>query len=147
MIKNLIYLALLLLTFGSGYYLGSSSIKEIRGNVVNLQKDLTTKTQKLEAEVNALRFRLSIDKLRDALEGARINAQQKNFGEANAQIQKAQESVSHALSLATDAQKNGLVPFPPELHSIRNDLLHLDPRVTARITGVEQELVRLFGKS
>jgi len=147
MIKMFISLLFMGVVFSVGYYLGTSGVKEVKGNMAGLKEELVTKTHKLEGEVSAIRFRLYMDEVITSLASSKTDLTDKNFGTAAAKIQKASESLSSALALANEFQKKVLTPLPTELRAIHDNVLQMDGTAVVKISGIEKEISKLRKKS
>ena len=141
--RGLVILVLFALTFGAGYYIGGSGTKEIRKSYSALSQEMSSKTRALESEISSTRVRLNLIEARDFLGSARQAVKEKNFGEAGTDIQKAQERLVKAISLAPDPQKKALAPIESEIESIKGEIQNLNSKAAARIEAVEKELEKI----
>lgn len=145
MIKSFFFLLLLIFTFGAGFYLGASGSKDIKESYTNLKEEMTIKTRGLESEVSSMRARLNLVEARDFLGLARKDIQNKNFGEAEFKIKKAEERVDKAVSLSSETQKKKLAPFQVKIGAIREGLQKQSARIGTEIEAVERDLEKITG--
>jgi hypothetical protein len=145
LLKGLFLILLLAATFSAGFYLGTSSNKEIKERYTNLKDEMTMKTRGLESEVSSVRARLNLVEARDFLGLARTDIRNKNFGDAEFKIKKAEERVDKAISLSSETQKKKLIPYQTKIASLRKDLQRLGPQVGTQIEAIEKELEKITG--
>lgn len=145
MFRALFLLLLLAASFGAGYFLGAAGITEVKKNYMTLKEEMVAKTFGLESEISTMRMRLNLTEARDFLSAARDDVKEKNFGEAEAQIGKAKERVTKAVSLASETQKKNLTPLQSEIDSIQDSIRKLDPKVVGKIEALEKALGRSTG--
>jgi len=145
MFRALFLLLLLTASFGGGYFLGAAGTTEVKTNYLTLKEEMIAKTRGLESEVSTMRIRLNLTEARDFLSAARDDVKEKNFGEAEAQIGKAKERVTKAVSLASETQKKNLAPLQSEIDSIQDSIRKLDPKVVGKIEALEKELGKAMG--
>lgn len=145
MFRALFLLLLLAASFGAGYFLGAAGTTEVKKNYMTLKEEMVAKTFGLESEISTMRMRLNLTEARDFLSAARDDVKEKNFGEAEAQIGKAKERVTKAVSLASETQKKNLTPLQSEIDSIQDSIRKLDPKVVGKIEALEKALGRSTG--
>ncbi len=143
MLKSIIFLFLFLGSFGAGYYLGSAGTQAIKKNYLTLQNEMLVKSRAVNAEIASIRLRLNMIEARRLLASARSNIQDKNFGEAESEIEKAKGSLAKAMTLAAEPQKNMLILIQPELELIRADIRRLDTKVVSKIEAVERAIEKM----
>lgn len=141
--RGLLIILLFVLTFAAGYFIGGSGTKEIKSSYLSLKEEMSAKTRGLEAEISSTRVRLNLVEARDFLGSARESVKEKNFGEAEREIDKAKERVAKAISLAPEQQKKNLAPIQSEIESIKGDILKLNAKAAGRIEAVEKELEKI----
>jgi hypothetical protein len=145
LLKGLFMILLLVGSFGAGFYLGASGTQDIRKSYTNLKEEMTIKTRGLESEVSSMRARLNLIEARDFLGLARNDIQNKNFGEAEFKIEKAQERVDKAISLSSDTQKKRLAPFQTKISAIRQGIQKHGTQINGQIEAVEKDLEKIAG--
>lgn len=145
MFRALLILLLLVTTFGAGFYLGSSGNKAFKEQYSNLMEEMTVKTRGLEGEVSSMRARLNLVEARDFLGLARTDIRNKNFGDAEFKMKKAEERVDKAIALSPEAQKKKLLPFQTKIGEIRQGIQKHGTQIGSQIEAVEKDLEKITG--
>jgi hypothetical protein len=145
LLKGLFLILLLVGSFSAGLYLGASGTQDIKKSYTNLKEEMTIKTRGLESEVSSMRARLNLIEARDFLGLARSDIQNKNFGEAEFKIEKAQERVGKAISLSSDTQKKKLLVFQAKIGEIRQGIQKHGTQINGQIEAVEKDLEKITG--
>lgn len=145
MLRGLIILLLLAGTFFAGFTLGASGNKKVSQSYQNLKEEMTVKIRGLEAEVSSMRARLNLVEARDFLGLAKTDVRNKNFGDAEFKIKKAEERVDKAISLSPDPQKKKLLPFQAKIGEIRQGIQRKGTEVGNEIEAVEKDLEKITG--
>ncbi len=143
MLKPIIFLFLLLGSFGSGYYLGSAGTQEIKKKYLTLQNEMRVKSREVNAEITSIRLRLNMIETRRLLGSARSNVQDKNFGAAEVEIEKAKGSIDKAIAVSAEPQKNRLTLIQSELESIRADIRQFDTKSAPKIEAIEKTIAKM----
>jgi hypothetical protein len=141
----LLILLLLAGTFMAGFYLGASGNKQFQQSYANLKEEMTVKTRGLEGEISSMRARLNLVEARDFLGLAKTDIQNKNYGDAEFKIKKAEERVDKAISLSPDAQKKKLLPFQAKIGEIRQGIQKRGTQIGNQIEAVEKDLEKITG--
>lgn len=133
--------------FGLGYYIGVGSlgkdpVDSLKSHVKDMASTLVEKSSELKRD---LTLRRSLNKAKDMLLEAKEEIQQKNFG-------KAQDEVDKAIILLTEARA---IPDTHEqvdtqidnlrtrLLDVQNDVANLKPSVTRKIDGIAEDIKQL----
>ena len=145
MLRGLVILILFVGVFFAGFYLGASGNRKVTQSYASLKEEMTVKIRGLEGEVSAIRARLNLVEARDFLGLAKTDVQNKNFGDAEFKIKKAEERVDKAISLSSEPQKKRLLPFQSKIGEIRQGIQRKGTQVGNEIEAVEKDLEKITG--
>jgi len=144
-LRGLVILILFVGVFFAGFYLGASGNRKVTQSYASLKEEMTVKIRGLEGEVSAIRARLNLVEARDFLGLAKTDVQNKNFGDAEFKIKKAEERVDKAISLSSEPQKKRLLPFQSKIGEIRQGIQRKGTQVGNEIEAVEKDLEKITG--
>lgn len=141
--KFILYVIILLLIFGSGYYIGSKKVGLVEERLTKMKSSMEVKILGLEKELSKARVKVKLVEVKDKLLQARIDVLEKNFGNAGKQIEAAKEAVEKAAASSDDDTKKTLKPINDALIEIKADVDKLNIKVTAKIDDLKKEIDRI----
>lgn len=144
--KLIIYVIILLLFFGSGYYIGSKKVGLVEERLSKMKSSMEVKILGLEKELSKARVKVKLVEIKDKLLLARTDVLEKNFGNAGKQIDAAKEAVEKVAASSDDDTKKTLKPINDALIEIKADIDKLNLKVTAKIDDLKKEIDRIIGK-
>ncbi len=133
--------------FGLGYFtgigsLGKDPVDSLKSHVTDMTSTLVEKSSELKHD---LTLRRSLNKAKDMLLEAKEEIQQKNFG-------KAQDEVDKAIILLTEARampdtheqvETQIDDLRKRLLDVQNDVSNLKPSVKHKIDGIAEDIEQL----
>lgn len=140
MLKFLGFLFILIITFGTGYYLGSNQLSEITDSLLHMKKELTSRTSTLETELNKLRLRMTLVDVRNHLEKSKEEFIQKNFGIAKREIGEAKKKAGKALKFAGKTMKEKLLHVKKKLDQLQSQVGKSQQNVVKKMDEIKQEI-------
>ena len=144
--KLILYVIILLLIFGSGYYIGSKKVGLVEERLSKMKSSMEVKILGLEKELSKARVKVKLVEVKDKLLQARTDVMEKNFGNAGKQIDAAKEAVEKVAASSDDDTKKTLKPINDALIEIKADIDKLNLKVTAKIDDLKKEIDRIIGK-
>ena len=144
--KLILYVIILLLIFGSGYYIGSKKVGLVEERLSKMKSSMEVKILGLEKELSKARVKVKLVEIKDKLLQARTDAMEKNFGNANKQIDAAKEAVEKVFASSDDDTKKSLKPINDGLIEIRADIDKLNIKVTTKIDDLKKEIDRIVSE-
>ena len=144
--KLILYVIILLLFFGSGYYIGSKKVGLVEERLSKMKSSMEVKILGLEKELSKARVKVKLVEVKDKLLQARTDIIEKNFGNAGKQIDAAKEAVEKVAASSDDDTKKTLKPINDALIEIKADIDKLNLKVTAKIDDLKKEIDRIIGK-
>lgn len=141
--KFILYVIILLLIFGSGYYIGSKKVGLVEERLTKMKSSMEVKILGLEKELSKARVKVKLVEVKDKLLQARIDVLEKNFGNAGKQIEAAKEAVEKAAASSDDDTKKTLKPINDALIEIKADIDKLNLKVTLKIDDLKKEIDRI----
>lgn len=144
--KLILYVIILLLFFGSGYYIGSKKVGLVEERLSKMKSSMEVKILGLEKELSKARVKVKLVEVKDKLLQARTDVMEKNFGNAGKQIDAAKEAVEKVAASSDDDTKKTLKPINDALIEIKADVDKLNIKATAKIDDLKKEIDRIIGK-
>ncbi len=147
LLRLVIMLALISGIFGLGYYtgvgsLGKDPVNSLKSQVKNITATVVEKSSELKRD---LTLRHNLNKAKAMLIEAKEEVQQKNFG-------KAQDEVDKAIILLTEARampdtheqvETQIDDLRTRLLDVQDDVADLKPAVTSKIDGIAEDIEQL----
>lgn len=144
--KFILYVIILLLIFGSGYYIGSKKVGLVEERLSKMKFSMEVKILGLEKELSKARVKVKLVEVKDKLLLARTDVYDKNFGNAGKQIEAAKEAVEKAAASTDDDTKKTLKPINDALIEIKADIDKLNLKVTVKIDDLKKEIDQLISE-
>mgnify|MGYP003394193670 FL=1 len=144
--KLILYVIILLLIFGSGYYIGSKKVGLVEERLSKMKSSMEVKILGLEKELSKARVKVKLVEIKDKLLLARTDVMEKNFGNAGKQIDAAKEAVEKIAASSDDDTKKTLKPINDALIELKADIDKLNLKVTSKIDDLKKEIDRIIGK-
>lgn len=144
--KFILYVIILLLIFGSGYYIGSKKVGLVEERLSKMKSSMEVKILGLEKELSKARVKVKLVEVKDKLLLARTDVYEKNFGNAGKQIEAAKEAVEKAAASTDDDTKKTLKPINDALIEIKADIDKLNLKVTVKIDDLKKEIDQLISE-
>ncbi len=144
--KFFLYVIILLLIFGSGYYIGSKKVAVVEERLSKIKSSMEVKILGLEKELSKARVKVKLVEVKDKLLLARTDVIEKNFGNAGKQIDAAKEGVEKAVASSDDETKKNLKPINDALIEIKADIDKLNLKVTLKIDDLKKEIDRIVSE-
>lgn len=144
--KFFLYVIIVLSVFGSGYYIGSKKVTVVEERLSKMKSSMEVKILGLEKELSKARVKVKLVEVKDKLLQARTDVMEKNFGNANKQIDAAKEAVEKIVASSDDDTKKTLKPINDILIEIKADIDKLNIKATAKIDDLKKEIDRIIGK-
>lgn len=144
--KFFLYVIILLLIFGSGYYIGSKKVAVVEERLSKIKSSMEVKILGLEKELSKARVKVKLVEVKDKLLLARTDVIEKNFGNAGKQIDAAKEAVEKAVASSDDETKKNLKPINDALIDIKADIDKLNLKVTLKIDDLKKEIDRIVSE-
>ena len=133
--------------FGLGYFIGIGSLgKDPVASLKGQVKDMTsTVVEKSSALKRDLTLRRSLNKAKDKLLEAKEEIQQKNFGEAQDEVDKAIILLTEARAMPDTHEQveTQIDDLRKRLLDVQNDVADLKPSVTRKIDGIAKDIKQL----
>ena len=142
--KLILYVIILLLFFGSGYYIGSKKVGLVEERLSKMKSSMEVKILGLEKELSKARVKVKLVEVKDKLLQARTDIIEKNFGNAGKQIDAAKEAVEKVAASSDDDTKKTLKPINDALIEVKADIDKLNLKVTAKIDDLKKEIDRII---
>ena len=142
--KLILYVIILLLIFGSGYYIGSKKVGLVEERLSKMKSSMDVKIIGLEKELSKARVKVKLVEVKDKLLQARTDVIEKNFGNAGKQIDAAKEAVEKVAASSDDDTKKTLKPINDALIEVKADIDKLNLKVTAKIDDLKKEIDRII---
>ncbi|MEK6657595.1 MAG: hypothetical protein AABY58_09155 [Nitrospirota bacterium] len=142
--KLILYVIILLLFFGSGYYIGSKKVGLVEERLSKMKSSMDVKIIGLEKELSKARVKVKLVEVKDKLLQARTDVIEKNFGNAGKQIDAAKEAVEKVAASSDDDTKKTLKPINDALIEVKADIDKLNLKVTAKIDDLKKEIDRII---
>lgn len=130
--------------FITGYYIGSHKLIEIRRDIAGLKTEIVSKTTNLEKELADVRIRMHLVDARDRIIAGRSEIEEKNFGTAGKEVEKAREFIERAIGLSGENLVSTLRPITQELAYAEADIKRLNPEAIKRLDETKKELDRII---
>jgi hypothetical protein len=144
--KLILYVIILLLIFGSGYYIGSKKVTIVEERLSKMKSSMEVKILGLEKELSKARVKVKLVEVKDKLLLAKTEVLEKNFGNAGKQIDAAKEAVEKVASSSDDDTKKTLKPLNVALIEIKADIDKLNLKVTSKIDDLKKEIDRIVSE-
>lgn len=144
--KLILYVIILLLFFGSGYYIGSKKVGLVEERLSKMKSSMEVKILGLEKELSKARVKVKLVEVKDKLLQARTDVMEKNFGNAGKQIDAAKEAVEKVAASSDDDTKKTLKPINDALIEIKADVDKLNLKVTLKIDDLKKEIDRIVSE-
>ncbi|MFZ3063717.1 MAG: hypothetical protein WA277_00340 [Nitrospirota bacterium] len=144
--KLILYVIILLLIFGSGYYIGSKKVGLVEERLSKMKSSMEVKILGLEKELSKARVKVKLVEVKDKLLQARTDIIEKNFGNAGKQIDAAKEAVEKVAASSDDDTKKTLKPINDALIEIKADIDKLNLKVTLKIDDLKKEIDRIVSE-
>ena len=144
--KLILYVIILLLIFGSGYYIGSKKVGLVEERLSKMKSSMDVKIIGLEKELSKARVKVKLVEVKDKLLQARTDVIEKNFGNAGKQIDAAKEAVEKVAASSDDDTKKTLKPINDALIEIKADIDKLNLKVTSKIDDLKKEIDRIVSE-
>lgn len=144
--KLILYVIILLLIFGSGYYIGSKKVGLVEERLSKMKSSMEVKILGLEKELSKARVKVKLVEVKDKLLQARTDVMEKNFGNAGKQIDAAKEAVEKVAASSDDDTKKTLKPINDALIEIKADIDKLNLKVTLKIDDLKKEIDRIVSE-
>ncbi|MEK6679101.1 MAG: hypothetical protein AABY39_06765 [Nitrospirota bacterium] len=144
--KLILYVIILLLIFGSGYYIGSKKVGLVEERLSKMKSSMEVKILGLEKELSKARVKVKLVEVKDKLLQARTDIIEKNFGNAGKQIDAAKEAVEKVAASSDDDTKKTLKPINDALIEIKADIDKLNLKVTSKIDDLKKEIDRIVSE-
>lgn len=144
--KLILYVIILLLIFGSGYYIGSKKVGLVEERLSKMKSSMEVKILGLEKELSKARVKVKLVEIKDKLLLARTDVLEKNFGNAGKQIDAAKEAAEKVTASSDDDTKKTLKPINDALIEIKADIDKLNLKVTLKIDDLKKEIDRIVSE-
>lgn len=136
----------MLSVFGVGYYIGAKKVTVVEEKLSKMKSSMEVKILGLEKELSKARVKVKLVEVKDKLLQARTDVMEKNFGNANKQIDAAKEAVEKVFASSDDDTKKSLKPINDALIEIRADIDKLNIKVTTKIDDLKKEIGRIVSE-
>lgn len=141
-----LYVIIMFSVFGGGYYIGAKKVTVVEERLSKMKSSMEGKILGLEKELSKARVKVKLVEIKDKLLQARTDVMEKNFGNANKQIDAARESAEKIAASSDDDTKKTLKPINDALIEIKADIDKLNLKVTAKIDDLKKEMDRIVSE-
>ena len=141
-----LYVIIMFSVFGGGYYIGAKKVTVVEERLSKMKSSMEGKILGLEKELSKARVKVKLVEIKDKLLQARTDVMEKNFGNANKQIDAAKEAVEKVFASSDDDTKKSLKPINDGLIEIRADIDKLNIKVTTKIDDLKKEIDRIVSE-
>jgi len=141
-VKILLGLSFMAMVFGLGYFWGSQKSYSIQSTLNNMRAELTSKIETLEQGLRRTRMHLELMNARNRLVTAQAAVKNRNFGEANQELENARKLILKVAETADPKQKQELTVLASTVEEIQKQVTR--PHPPARL-GVEK-VIRALDK-
>jgi hypothetical protein len=139
-VKVLLGLSFLAMVFGLGYFWGSQKSYSIQSTLNNMRSELTAKIETLEQGLRRTRIRMELMNARNRLVAAQAAIKNRNFGEANQELENARKLILKVAEAAEPQQKQELVVLASAVEEIQKRTSRPHPPARLGVDEVIQAL-------